>query len=297
MAENSSSCIACEGNLVLFGRRLDYEYHRCSSCGTIQLLPMPDEADTALSYESEYANVSHYESDPDRCRASAGPYYRAIIRVLRDYGVKGKVLDYGTGWGGLLGMLTDNGFECQGVEMSSEMAGYCRELGLPVKQGDIKEVKGERYSAIVLCTVFEHLTDHGRWLSGARQLLENNGLLITLQPTAGFAGLMGRILGLGSLHRPLPQLQQVFCPPWHTAFFSFEGMKILGRRNGFDLLEIRPAPQGRSGGITGIAQRCLEHVNRFGWYLMDVLWPLLIAHTFVLKKVDFPRETSALKPK
>ena len=139
---------------------------------------------------------------------------------------------------------------------------------------------------MVLCTVFEHLVDHDNWLNRANCLLECGGLFVTLQPTAPFANLLGRIVRLGNLHAPLPALHQVFCPPWHTVFFSLKGMEILMSRHGFALLEIRPAPQGRMRGTMGVAQVGLEMVNRLGWSLVGQRWPLVTAHIFVLKKVQ-----------
>ena len=285
------SCIACKGDMYLFGRRSGYSYCRCSACGTLQLCPMPNETWMSRAYGLEYAAASHYESDANICRVSAGTYYRSIVRVLKDYKVEGMVLDYGAGWGGLCEMLIENGFKCLGVEISHEMVSYCRSRDIPVRCGDITAVEGAKFSALVLCTVFEHLVDHDRWLAQANHLLTPNGLLITLQPTAAFADLMGRLLRLGNLRAPLPRLQQVFCPPWHTAFFSLQGMKVLANRHGFSVLEIRPAPQGRAGGLTGLAQRSLELINRFGWHLLKESWPLLVAHIFVLRKMDhIPKE-------
>lgn len=287
MADNTASCVACEGPLSLFGRRLDYEYHRCRACGTIQLWPMPDEAELAQAYASQYATAGHYVGDPESCTSSATTYYQSIVQVLKDYEVSGTVLDCGAGWGGLCEMLIRNGFFCQGLELSEDMVAYCQRRGLPVRYGHLEalsEAEGS-ISAIVLCTVFEHLVNHGAWLTDANRLLKETGLLVSLQPTARFADFSGRLFRLGNIDRPLRRLHQVFCPPWHTAFFSFDGMKILASRNGFEMLEIRPAPQGREKGLIGIAQVCLESVNRVGWRLLDSRWPLLIAHTFVLRKV------------
>jgi hypothetical protein len=278
-------CVACGGSLSLFGRRSDYEYYRCSMCGTIQLAPPPSQQELAEAYATEYAAAGHYEQDPDACNLSARTYYQAIIKTLKDYQVEGAVLDYGAGWGGLCEMLIGNGFQCRGTEMSHDMVTYCQRRGLPVQYGDITTLEGKKFSALVLCTVFEHLIEHDNWMARANQLLKQDGLLVTLQPTARFADFMGRILRLGNLQAPLPRLHQVFCPPWHTVFFSLDGMRTLVSRHGFDLLEIRPAPQGRARGLTGLAQRCLELVSRFGWHLMGERWPLLTAHIFVLRKV------------
>lgn len=289
MAGDIASCVACGGPLSLFGRRSDYAYHRCGRCGTIQIWPLPDEAELAQAYAAQYATAEHYEGDPDRCRASARTYYQSIVQVLEDHEdeISGMVVDYGAGWGGLCEMLMEHGFQCQGLEMSQDMVASCQERGLPVRQGGLAALAGEEgISALVLCTVFEHLVEHDAWLTQAGRLLGQGGLLVTLQPTAPFANFAGRVLRLGNVQRVLPPLHQIFCPPWHTVLFSLEGMTILASRNGFELLEIRPAPQGRERGLTRFAQLGLESVNWVGWRLFGGQWPLLTAHTFVFRKVD-----------
>ena len=76
----------------------------------------------------------------------------------------------------------------------------------------------------------------------------------------------------------------VVCPPWHTVFFSLEGMRALTGRYGFELIEVRPAPQGRVEGWMQGVQAAMELVNRLGWSLLRGRWPGLTAHTFVLRK-------------
>ena len=206
------------------------------------------------------------------------------MQALFDHGAREPVLDYGSGWGGLTEKLLAGGFDTLGLELSLEMTDYCRKHNLPVEQGDITIVQGRIFRTLVLCTVFEHLVEHESWLVRANRLLEPGGLLVTLQPTAPFADFMGRLTRLGNLNAPLPSLHRVFCPPWHTAFFSLEGLEILISRHGFELLEIRPAPQGRERGVVGVAQAGLEVMNRLGWNLLGRKWPLLTSHIFILRK-------------
>lgn len=286
MTPYSNYCVACKGKLKLFGRRLNYNYYICCTCGTIQIFPLPNKDEIARAYASEYSKASHYNPDPEICKLSGINYYQSIIQILKDYKVTGTILDYGAGWGGLCEMLIEEGFKCQGIEMSSDMVAHCQKHGMPVEYGDICTAKGEEFSALVLCTVFEHLVEHDDWLRSANSILKRDGLFITLQPTAKFANFMGWILRLGNRNFPLPQLHQVFCPPWHTVFFSLDGMRALATKHGYKLLEIRPAPQGNEKGLIGIAQRLLTSVNRIGWYLIREKWPLHVAHTFVFKKVN-----------
>src|ERR1044072_3206332 len=131
-AESTARCVACGGTLSVFGPRLEYEYHCCVECGTIQLHPLPSAGELATAYAAQYATAGHYEGDADQSRTSARPYYESIIEALKDYNAKGLVFDYGAGWGGLCELLMAEGFEVQGVEPSDAMARYCRKQGLPV---------------------------------------------------------------------------------------------------------------------------------------------------------------------
>jgi SAM-dependent methyltransferase len=285
-AKQTTRCVACGGTLTLFGPRLQYEYHRCVQCGTIQLYPLPSAVELARAYAAEYATAGHYQADADRCRTSARPYYHSILDALKDYHAEGLVVDYGAGWGGLCELLIAQGFHVQSVEPSDRMAAYCRKKGLPVEQGDLSalQIKEGQIGTFALNTVFEHLVAQDAWLRHVHRLLAPHGLFVTLQPTAPFADFMGRVVRFGNMRAPLPALHQFFCPPWHTVFFSLEGMKQLMAKHGFELLDIRPAPQGREQGVIGLTQVALETINRVGWRLMGHSWPLLTAHTFVFRK-------------
>ena len=63
-------------------------------------------------------------------------------------------------------------------------------------------------------------------------------------------------------------------------------MKKLTGIAGFEAIEVRPAPQGRSGGAVGMMQWMLEKINNLGWLISGIRWPLIIAHTFILKRTD-----------
>lgn len=285
--EQMQKCVACHYQpLQYFGTRHTYQYFQCPDCKTIQLNPQPTASELMLAYQKEYANANHYQSNPRELTEAAMPYYRSLVRVIDDYKVSGDILDYGAGWGGLCQQLLNEGYHCRGVEIAEEMVAYCQENNIPVEQGDIFALQpdDEALSAMVLCTVFEHLIDHDEWMQQAYQLLDDDGLLITLQPTANFAEFMGNLLRLNNVQRELPQLHQVYAPPWHTAFFSEAGMRQLAERHNFELVETRPAPQGQRDGMLGLAQRALQQVNNVGQNFFGNDWVLLLAHIFVLRK-------------
>jgi hypothetical protein len=156
-----------------------------------------------------------------------------------------------------------------------------------VQHGGIEllELIDERISAIVMCAVFEHLVDHNVWLERFNRLLPINGYVVTLHPTAACYRLLGNLFRLGNRQRELPELHGAFFPPWHTAFFSLKGMKIIAERQGFEVVDIRPASQGNLGGLFGFVQKCLQLINIMGFKIVGLNWPLITSHVFVLKKI------------
>src|SRR5205823_6102048 len=84
-----TNCIVCQGELTLFGPYATYVFKRCLECETIQLSPMPDEAEMAHAYETEY--IAHRQADefadPEQWRGVSRTYRHSIISALTDRGV------------------------------------------------------------------------------------------------------------------------------------------------------------------------------------------------------------------
>jgi 2-polyprenyl-3-methyl-5-hydroxy-6-metoxy-1,4-benzoquinol methylase len=250
---------------------------------------MPDEAELARAYKEEYIAGRYKEdfSGPDWWRRASRTYCESIVRVLKDYCVNGLVVDYGAGWGHLVDMMIQGGFDARGVELSEHTVAYARKRGLPVQQGDLSLLNGldGQVSAITMSAVFEHLVNHAAFLSKLRSLLKDDGLFVTLHPTAAIFNLICTLVRVGNKQKPLPSLAGAIVAPWHTVLFSVDGTKQFISRHGFRLLEVRPAPQGRLGGLLGLIQISLELTNRIGWRLFRTRWPLLTTHIFVFQKV------------
>jgi hypothetical protein len=108
-----AACIVCQGELALFGPCTGYTYYRCSGCGTIQLSPMPDEAELAKAYETEYVAGAYKQefAGPEWWRHASRTYCASIVQVLKDRSVIGLVVDYGAGWGHLVDTMIQSGFD------------------------------------------------------------------------------------------------------------------------------------------------------------------------------------------
>jgi SAM-dependent methyltransferase len=282
-------CVACACELTLFGPYKTYTYCHCANCGSIQLCPMPGETEMEELYAAEYVAAEQTKefADPERWRKVSRTYCQSLADAVKAHVPSGVVIDYGAGWGFLLEMLVDRGYQACGLEISRAELAYARAQGLPIKEGDfsvVSELKGN-VDAIVMLAVFEHLVNHGKVLSAANELLKSGGVFATLHPTAAAYNLIGRVVRLGNKHKPLPDLAGAFSAPWHTVLFSVKATEQIVSRYGFRLLEVRPAPQGRLSGMLGLVQRILEFINKVGWRLFGTRWPLVTTHIFVFEKI------------
>jgi 2-polyprenyl-3-methyl-5-hydroxy-6-metoxy-1,4-benzoquinol methylase len=244
------------------------------------------------AYQSVYASGKHNEryADPDWYRGVSERLRSTIVQTLMDYRLSGSVVDCGAGWGFLVERMIQEGYQARGVEFSQDQVAYARERGLPVQPGGLCSLAAEngQVSIITMMHVLEHLVNHAHVLSTAHRLLQDDGLLITMHPTVTFFNLLGNIARLNDKRKDLPYLGGMFAAPWHTALFSTGATEQLFSRNGFRLLEIRPSPETRLGGLTSLAQIVLDMANGVGWPLLGTRWPLVTCHVFVFRKVSMP---------
>ena len=250
---------------------------------------MPDNEELKKAYLEQYAsaNQTREMSDPEYWETAGESYRQDILQTIINHKLSGLIVDFGAGWGHLCKLLNNHGFNCKGVEISSDMSSYAQNKGLPVQNGSIELIERmENISSIVMCAVFEHLTDHDLWLKRFNRILPIGGTLVTLHPTAACFILVGTLVRFIKFNRKLPELHGAFCPPWHTAFFSLKGMEIIAGKNGFQIIDIQPASQGNAGGVTGFIQKMLGLVNWAGSRMMKLKWPLITTHIFVLKKIN-----------
>ena len=286
----SEGCVACHATTTFFGWKKSYTYARCPLCGTLQLSPLPQATEIERIYkDSQYsADNQHGQGDADQVRKASAAHYHCVREALQAYAGRGEVLDYGAGWGGLVEVLRAAGFSARGLELSAGMVKECQRRGLPVEGGDLstRPIAPASLSAVTMCGVFEHLLTPDAFLDQVYAGLKPGGIFLSLQPTAPFARLLASVLRLGRQQAELPQPFYIFDPPWHAALYSVRGMCQLAERHGFRVRAVRPVPQGRFPGFTGVLQGIANPINKVGWALAGTAWPLMVSHLFVFEKAE-----------
>jgi SAM-dependent methyltransferase len=122
---------------------------------------------------------------------------RRLLDLLAGHVPSGRLLDVGCGYGLLLDEARSRGYEVEGIELSSAAARYARaRLGLRVLETSLEEsmLDGERFDAIVIVDVLEHVDDPVATLERVRSLLAPGGALLiaTPDPSSFVARIAGR---------------------------------------------------------------------------------------------------------
>ncbi|WP_417377439.1 class I SAM-dependent methyltransferase [Gimesia maris] len=143
---------------------------RCQNCGLWIKHPRP----TAAELQEYYSNVDFSKWE----NPGLYPNERKLLSILQKLPKDSEILDIGCSTGRLLSRLT-NSFECFGVEPNALSATTASANGISiVSQEDLTAPEfHERFAAVLLIDVFEHLLDPRSVIESAISCLRQDGLL------------------------------------------------------------------------------------------------------------------------
>lgn len=205
---------------------------RCTSCGHMQLEPMPGSAELSEAYGE--AASGDYIAEEDGQRETA---QRVLDRIEAATGRRGRLADLGCWVGFFLDEARKRGWETTGVEPSAFAAAYAREeLGLEVIETDLDraELDPEAYDAVFMGDVIEHLPDPAGALERVAGFLRPGGVIALALPDSGsrLARRMGR------------RWWSVI--PTHVQYFTRRSITDLLVRTGYEPLGITTQPKAFS---------------------------------------------------
>jgi SAM-dependent methyltransferase len=121
---------------------------------------------------------------------------RRLLDLLGSCVPRGRLLQVGCGYGLLLDEARRRGYDGEGYELSVAAAQYARErLGLEVHNMAIEQadLEGERYDAVLLVDVLEHIDDPLLMLERLLAVLAPGGALLVVTPDP--SSLVARVAG------------------------------------------------------------------------------------------------------
>jgi SAM-dependent methyltransferase len=229
----------------------EYRFLHCHACDSATL-EAPPGAEALASVYPEHYTFTRGDGERSRLRAVLAalewrlfyaPTYRRRIAIFRRLTRlrRGQLLEIGCGSGLLLAAFRDAGYDVEGVELSSADAAHGRQrYGLSIHEGRVEALAlgRERYDAVVLINVLEHILDPAALVRRAYEMLRPGGCLVTGVPVvdSAYARLLGARWGA------------VTEAPRHVSIPSFRGLVGLLRRVGFTEVTSAPAPVAERAG-------------------------------------------------
>jgi SAM-dependent methyltransferase len=157
------------------------DLYRCTRCGTVQQAGVPH-GDELIGLYRAMKDANYLREEKGR-RATA----RRLLRRIERHVPGGRLLDVGCGHGLLLDEARMRGWRATGLEPSDAGRAHAtRALGLEVRAGTLADAgRTERYDAIVLADVLEHLDDPAGELRRCAALLRPGGAVCVVTPDPG----------------------------------------------------------------------------------------------------------------
>lgn len=170
-------------------REITVHFVLCKGCGLVYQNPRPTVDEIGAYYPDDYDcyTVEKRENFHKNWIARAGFAYgmrRRTAQVTR-FKSGGSLLDIGCATGNFLSAIANRpGWDVEGVEISSFASEIARGKGLPVFTGRLHEAAypPERFDAVTLWDVFEHLHDPRADLTEIHRILKPGGLLVMRLP-------------------------------------------------------------------------------------------------------------------
>lgn len=159
-----------------------------------------------------------------------------INKILEESSEIKKMLDIGCGEGWALKYFSDNEWNVLGLDYSSY---GCQKINPEMKKniisGDIYEninsliKKGEKFNAVVLDNVLEHVLEPFELMCKLKQIVSKNGVLIIEVPN-DFSVLQEYLLKENHIKKPFWILS-----PDHISYFNKDGLKNIGNEAGWEM--------------------------------------------------------------
>ena len=210
---------------------------RCSKCGLVFLPTIPNNLITMYKEDSFSSPTSYYEAS----RSIDEIVSNERLSRLEHFSRKEALLDIGCNVGTFLGVARDRGWRSVvGIEPNLHAANVCENNGLTVinkpYSPDIVSKLNQRFSAIVLTDVIEHLENLTELMSTIGELLTDDGVILVVTPN--FSSIVARLLQIK--------------PREHLIYFDKASLTNLFERYHFETLVLEETSRPRAIGALAI---------------------------------------------
>lgn len=246
----------------------------CCKCGLVYQNPRMNSDEMRKFYRTDFSGEL-YSLIPEELMVLMDKHrYTYIHRYIDTHIQKTqlKILEIGSGFGGLLELLRKDGYLVKGIEPSRSLYEASTKRGLDVFHGFLEDFGTEKYDLILAFHVLEHVESPTMFMRKAKTLLKDDGRIIIDTPD------------IWRLHGDPHRGDDYVFRKDHTFTFSEKTMAILGQRTGLAmnplprlasrniLAEFRPCCSSKSIRLEELKDNYVEIVNNVLSYRSNYNW-------------------------
>lgn len=216
---------------------------RCRTCGLVFRNPIIKDSALLLNVPEEEKRADYSEL---MFRSRRGMLSRLLRRAERHRKPPGRLLDIGCGFGHLMTIAKESGWEASGVEIEKGAVNHCRERGLDVFGGTLEELNPapESFDAVALIESCEYFARPIDELRRIRAALKPGGVLLVRTLNQNFH------LNAHRLYKKLERLFSRFGlrdpSIFHRFTYSPRNFRAMAEAAGLRVLETAPSPLVRN---------------------------------------------------
>lgn len=158
-----------------------------------------------------------------------------LKNVLKYIKLGAKIAEVGCGLGQFSYLLKQTGFPQTAFELSPQICECIREkLGLQVVCGELCSAD-DKYQAILVIDVFEHLTEPEKFILDCKNRLEDKGLLVLQTPC------YDPQFTYEEMRQYKPRFEHLLVEKQHVYLYSRESITAILKKHGFEYIVFEPA--------------------------------------------------------
>ncbi|MFG1358013.1 class I SAM-dependent methyltransferase [Xanthobacter pseudotagetidis] len=202
----------------------------CKFCGNVQQSKYYSPECVADFYTNYYRFLYGNKSPEELFSEQISRGERILLFAKGHIPPGGRVLEIGTGAGGILSVFNDQGYSTVGLDFDDRMLAYGRSRGLTLLRGSTEALAADdKFDLIIVCHVLEHVTDPVDFLEKTSQFLSPTGKIYIEVPSLESINYGGYEFDI------LLYLQNA-----HVTQFTRPTMENLLRKTGYRMVKFDP---------------------------------------------------------
>ncbi len=218
----------------------------CNSCSLVSIWPRPSDEEIKEMYEDDY-----FTSDDKQTHHMEVSYleilskgdYQEGIQQIKKYCESGNILDVGCATGNFIYVLSKNGYNVKGIELSTFAAEFGRKnfginiINKPYSVDLInKELDENYFDVIMMGDVLEHFTNPTEAMELTYKILKPGGVALIQLP--GTLNLISSRIAF-FIYKLIGSQKTMYIPPYHLTEFNAKTARTMFEKCGFKKIIIK----------------------------------------------------------